>query len=170
MNRSSVLAAQHGCGFEQVLLETANAVARSSLADMKQAEYFKALLDEHRTQIKREFRDQASALVQCRDSREVRHLRQRLTETRHEQNELARLRHRLTARLPRMTSTIRHFDIVVTRKRACWRLEIPDFDMVFSNIDCRTDAELISRTIIAEVTGLPMTQIGVRTHLAGRPY
>jgi hypothetical protein len=163
MNRSSALAAEHGYAFGQKLLEAANAVARPSIADTKQAEYFKALLDEHLTQNKREIRDQASALAQCRDSREAHHLRQRLTETHREQNELDRLRHRRTARLPRMDSAIRHFDIVVTRKRACWRLEIPEFDVVLSNIDCRTDAELVSRTIIAEITGLPMTQIGVRT-------
>jgi hypothetical protein len=169
MYRSSASAAEHGFAFEQKLLDAVDAVGGSSVADIRQAEYFKALLDVHHAQLKREIRDQASALAQCRDTRELHHRRQRLTAAHREQHELDRLRHRLTARLPRMASVVRHFDIVVTRKRACWRLEIPEFNVVFSSIHCRTDAELVSRTIIADITGLPMNQIGVRTQLARRP-
>src|ERR1700752_2962826 len=135
-------------------------VACSSTADMRQAEYFKVLLDARHAQIVREIRHEAAALAQCQDGDDtgaVRHLRQRLADTYREQRELDRLRDSLRARLttyvPEMAKVIRYFDVVVTRRRACWRMEIPELNVVLANIDRRTDAEVVSRTIVAAITG-----------------
>jgi hypothetical protein len=184
MTRSPAYADDHEYAPEQKPLEAVDAdvhilhaithvVACPSIADMQQAEHFKVLLDERHAQIVREIRYKASALAQCQDGDDtgaVRHLRQRLADTYREQHEVDRLRNslhvRLTTDVPEMARVIRYFDVVVTRRRACWQMEIPELNVVLTNIDRRTDAEVVSRTIVAAITGLPMAGIGVRTRLA----
>jgi hypothetical protein len=150
-----------------------HAIVCSSIADMQQAEYFKVLLDERHAQIVREICYKAAVLAQYQDgddTGEACHLRQYLADTYREQRELNQLRNslhvRLTTGVPEMARVIRYFDVIATRRRACWRMEIPGLNVVLTNIDRRTDAEVVSRTIVAAITGLPTAEIGVRTRLA----
>ncbi len=150
---------------------------RSSIADMQQAKYFQALLDERHSQIYREICDKTAALAQSQasdDASAMRRLRQGLAATCREQVDLDRVRSSLRVRLAEdveeIASVIRLFEIVMTRRRAGWRMEIPEFDIVLTDIDSRTDAEVLSRSIIAAITGLPMAQIRVRSRLARQSY
>jgi hypothetical protein len=61
--------------------ETANIASYWSAAEMRQAEYFRAILDEQHAQIVREIADDSAALAHCQDTddtRGVRRLRRRL--------------------------------------------------------------------------------------------
>jgi hypothetical protein len=156
------------------------AIERKQLApdpDVQQAKYFQALLDERHSQILREICDRTAALAQSQVSdgtSAMRDLRRGLAATYRERVDLDRLRNSLRVRLagdvPQIAKVIRPFDIVLKRRRAGWRMEIPEFDIVLANIDSRTDAEVVSRTIIAAITGLPMAAIKVRSRLARRSY
>jgi hypothetical protein len=126
--------------------------------DMQQAMYFKALLDERHAQILREICDKTAALAQSRagkGTRAMRRLRQGLAAAYREQVDLDRLRNglrvHLTADVPEIDKVIRPFDIVITRRRAGWRIEIPEFGIVLTNADSRIDAEVVSRSIIAAI-------------------
>ena len=150
---------------------------RSSVPDMQQAKYFQALLDERHSQILREICDKTAALAQSQasdDTSAMRRLRQGLAATYREQVDLDRLRNslrvRLAANVPEIAGLVRPFEIVMTRRRAGWRMEIPEFDIVLTDIDSRTDAEVVSRSIISAITGLPMAQIRVRSRLARQSY
>jgi hypothetical protein len=127
-------------------------------ADLQQAMYFKALLDERHAQILHEICDKTAALAQSRGgkgTRAVRRLRQGLAAAYREQVDLDRLRDslrvHLTADVPEIDKAIRPFDIVITRRRAGWRIEIPEFGIVLTNADSRIDAEAVSRSIIAAI-------------------
>jgi hypothetical protein len=126
--------------------------------DMQQAMYFKALLDERYAQIVREIWDKTTALAQSRASNgtsAMRRLRRGLAAAYREQVDLDRLRNslrvHLSADVPEIANVIRPFDIVITRRRAGWRIEIPEFGIVLTNIDSRIDAEGVSRSIIAAI-------------------
>ena len=156
------------------------AIERKQLApdpDVQQARYFQSLLDERHSQILREICDSTAALAQSQVSDRtsaMRELRRGLAATYRERVDLDRLRNslrvRLAADVPQITKAIRPFDIVLTRRRAGWRMEILAFDIVLTNIDSRTDAEVVSRSIIAAITGLPMAAIKVRSRLARQSY
>src|SRR4029077_14298636 len=80
------------------------------------------------------------------------------------------LRLRLAADVAEIARVIRLFEIVMSRRRAGWQTEMPEFDIVLTDIDSRTDAEVVSRSIISAITGLPMAQIRVRCRLARQSY
>jgi hypothetical protein len=157
-----------------------NAIERRQLApdpDVQQAKYFQALLDERHSQVLREICDRTAALTQSQASdgtSAMHHVRRGLAATYREQVDLDRLRNslrvRLAADVPQIAKAIRPFDIVLTRRRAGWRMEIPEFDIVLTNIDSRTDAEVVSRSIIAAITGLRIAQVEVRSRLALQSY
>lgn len=127
--------------------------------DVQQAMYFKALLDERHAEILREIWDKTAALAQTRAGNGMsatrRRLRQGLAAAYREQVDLDRLRSglraHLTADVSEVAKVIRSFDIVITRRRAGWRIEIPELGIVLTNVDNRTDAEVISRSIIAAI-------------------
>jgi hypothetical protein len=153
------------------------AATRSSIADMQQAKYFQALLDERHSQIFREICDKTAALARSQasdDTSATRRLRQDLAATYREQVDLERvrdsLRVRLAADVAEIARAIRLFDTALTRRRAGWQTELPEFDIVLTDIDSRTDAEVVSRSIISAITGLPMAQIRVRCRLARQSY
>jgi hypothetical protein len=133
----------------------ANAVARrSSIVDMQQAKHFQALLEERHSHILREIHQQTAALVLGKaddDTGAMRRLRRDLAAIYREQVELDRLRHsvrvRLAADLQRIGTVDRCFEIVMIRRRTGWRMEIPEFDVVLGNIDSRTAAEVVGRSI-----------------------
>jgi hypothetical protein len=165
-------------GLDGHLLSAATEVAtRSSIADMQQAKYFQALLDERHSQIHREICDKTAALAQSQatdDASAMRRLRRGLAATCREQADLDRVRNslrvRLAADVAERARVTRHFEIVMTRRRAGWRMAIPEFDIVLTDIDSRTDAEAVSRSIISAITGLPTAQIRVRSRLARQSY
>jgi hypothetical protein len=148
--------------------ETANVAACSAAAEMRQVEYFKAILDEQHAQIVREIVDDSAALAQRQDTddmRGVRRLRRSLAHKHREEFELDRLREglqrRFTAEIPKQAKAIRYFEIVITRRRSCWRVQIPELDVVLTNIHRRADAEIMGQAYIAVITGTPMAEIAV---------
>jgi hypothetical protein len=150
---------------------------RSSIADTQQAKYFRALLDKRHSQIFREICNGTAALARSQasdDMSAMRRLRQDLAATYREQVDLERvrdsLRVRLAADVAEIARVIRLFEIVMTRRRAGWQTEMPEFVIVLTDIDSRTDAEVVSRSIISAITGLPMAQIRVRCRLARQSY
>lgn len=83
------------------MCETANVASYASAAEMRQVEYFKAMLDEQHAQIVREIVDDSAALAHCQDTgdmRGVRRLRRRLAHKYREEFELDRLREGLHRR------------------------------------------------------------------------
>jgi hypothetical protein len=146
-------------------------------ADVQQAKYFQTLLDERHSQILREIGDRTAALAQRQagdGTSAMCHLRRGLAAIYRERVDLDRLRNNLRVRLagdvPQIAKVIRPFDIVLTRRRAGWRMEIEEFDIVLTNIDSRIDAEVVSQLIIAAITGMPLADIKVRSRLARQSY
>jgi hypothetical protein len=135
--------------------------------DMQQAMYFKALLDERHAQILHEIWDKTTALAQSRagnGTSAMRRLRQGLAAAQREQADLDRLRNslrvHLTADVPETAEVIRPFDIVIARRRPGWRIEIPELGIVLTNVDSRTDAEAVSRSIIAAIADYRLLRSG----------
>jgi hypothetical protein len=148
--------------------ETANVASYWSAAEMRQAEYFSAILDEQHAQIVREIAYVSAALAHCQDTDDtsgVRRLRRRLAHKHREEFELDRLREglhrRFTAGINKQAKAIRYFEIVITRRRSCWRVQIPELDVVLTNIHRRADAEIMGQAYIAVITGTPMAEIAV---------
>lgn len=166
MSRSAATAANHG---------TSPALPRRtglpmSATDRKQAELFAELLGKHRKQVAQDMCSTTAAIAHHRDigdSLTSHRLRQTLQHMSRRQSELDQLcdqLHRRLAAAPReITEFPKHFDIIVTRRRAGWRLTIPRFNVTLANIDSRGEAETIGRSLIAAVTGFPPTGIVVRS-------
>lgn len=140
-----------------------------SAADRKQAELFTALLNDHRDRVAQDIAHTTAAAAHQRetgDTLAAQRLRQALQHMSRRRNELDRLCDQLHRRLNTtptdVTGSTRQFDIVVTRRRTGWRMEIPRFNVVLANIDSRAEAEEIGRSLIAAVTGFPAADIVVR--------
>lgn len=140
-----------------------------STADRRQAELFAALLADHRRQLGEDINSTTAAVAQYRhigDTLTSRRLRQSLQHLSRRRDELdllcAQVQLRLADRPHERTEATRQFDIVVTRRRVGWRLQIPRFNVALANIDSRAEAEAIGRSLIAAVTGIPVADIEVR--------
>lgn len=141
-----------------------------SAADRKQAELFAALLADHRSQLAEDVSSTTAAVAQYRDigdtltSRRLRQSLQHLSRRRDELDLLcAQVQQRLADRPRERAEAARRFDVVVTRRRVGWRLEIPRFNVALADIDSRAAAEAIGRSLIAAVTGFPAADIEVRS-------
>jgi hypothetical protein len=148
-----------------------------SVADMQQAKYFQELLDEHHSQTLREISDKTAALTLSQtgnDTSAKSRLQRELAVAYREQAELDRLcdslRMRLAADVVQVDNVNRPFEIVMTRRRAGWRMEIPEFDVVLVNIHSRAELEVVGRSIISAITGLPIAQIRVRSRLGRQAH
>ena len=133
-------------------------------AEMRQAEYYRAVLRERRAQVEDAIADQSAALAECRDVRGMRRLVERIAEKRKEQFELdcllRALERRFFPRRAKPPKPVRCFDIEISRRGSCWKLEIPEIAAV-AKASRRDGAEMVARAHIAAVIGIPIVEIGV---------
>jgi hypothetical protein len=132
---------------------------------MRQAEYYRAVLGERRTQIVDEIADQSAALAERPDVRGMRHLVETIADRRKEQFELDCLLRALERRFfpgrAKPPKPVRCFDIEVNRRGSWWKVNIPEIAAV-AKAGRREDVEMVARAHIAAVIGMPIVEIGVR--------
>jgi hypothetical protein len=140
-------------------------VALAQPAEMRQAEYYRAVLGERRAQVEDEIADQSAALAECRDARGMPRLVERIADKRKEQFELncllRALEHRFFPRRAAPPKPVRCFDIEISRRGSWWNVEIPEIAAV-AKAGHRDGAEMVARAHIAAVIGIPIIEIGVR--------
>ena len=139
-----------------------------SVAELRQAEYYKAVLDEQHGRLEEEIAVHFTALQTCQDNgdaREMRRLRQSIVEKRREQFEVDRLRqalqHRFFPSRAARDAPARCFDIEITRHGSGWRVQIPEINAV-TKVRRREHAEPIAREHIAVIINTPIAEVGVR--------
>ena len=138
------------------------------VGELRQAEYYRALLDQQRGRLEEEIADHAIALQTCQDNgevRKIRRLRQGIAEKRWEQFEVDCLRQALQRRFFPSQATrarpARWFDIDITRDGSWWRIRIPEIEAV-TKVRRREDVELMAREHIAVIIDAPITEVAVR--------
>jgi hypothetical protein len=140
-------------------------VALAQPAEMRQAEYYRAVLSERRAEVEDEIADQSAALAQRRDAPGMPRLVERIAENRKEQFELDRLLGALERRFfPRPETppkNVRCFDIEISRCGSWWNVEIPEIAAA-AKARRRDGAEMVARAYIAAVIGVPIVEVGVR--------
>ena len=143
----------------------AQVVALDQPAELRQAEYYKAMLDEQRGRLEDEIADHSTALQTSQNNGEVHKLRRIIAQKRREQFELDRLREALQTRFFPNQATrdgpARHFDIEITHDGAWWSVQIPEIDAV-TKVRRREDAELMAREHIAVTIYAPIAEVDVR--------
>jgi hypothetical protein len=149
----------------QVGRDTAQVVAMMPVAELRQAEYYKALLGEQRAHVEDEIRNCCVALAQTREQRKILRLRRQLLEKRREQFRLYCLHQALDRRFfPRTRSRSSHnicFDIDVSRYGSLWMIRIPEID-VLAKVSRREEAEMTAREHIAVSIGVPIADVAVQ--------
>ena len=145
----------------------ANAARPVSPAEMRQAEYYRTMLDEHRARLDEELAHHCVALAKHQengDSQPMRRLRQVIGHKRREQFELDCLLQALNDKFfpSRATQTrpVRYFAIEITPQARCCRVHIPEIDGGLK-IRSRGDAEMMAREHIAVNIGAPIAEIAV---------
>jgi hypothetical protein len=143
----------------------AQVVALVQPAELRQAEYYKAMLDKQRGRLEDEIAVHAVALKTCQNNGEVHNLRRIIAEKRREQFEVDRLRQALQDRFFPSPATrdgpARHFDIEITHDGAWWSVQIPEIEAV-TKVRRREDVELMAREHIAVIINAPIAAVGVR--------
>jgi hypothetical protein len=134
-------------------------------AEMRQAEYYRAVLEEWRGQVDDEIADHSAALAECHDVRGTRRVLESIAHKRMEQFELdcmlRALEDRFFGRRARSARPAHCFDIEISRHRCWWSVEIPEIDSVAKA--CQRDGvEMVARAHIAAVIGVPIAEIAVR--------
>jgi hypothetical protein len=149
----------------QVGRGTAQVVAMVPVAELRQAEYYKALLGEQRAHVEDEIRNCCVALAQTREQRKILRLRRQLLEKRREQFRLYCPHQALDRRfIPRKRSRSSHnvcFDIDVSRYGSLWMIRIPEID-VLAKVSRREEAEMTAREHIAVSIGVPIADVAVQ--------
>jgi hypothetical protein len=140
---------------------------------MRQAEYYKTVLDEHLARLDEDLTDHCVALAQHQESGQshaVRRLRQMIREKRREQFELdcllQALNHRFFPSLATRSRPLRRFDIDITPHGRCWRIRISEIDELIK-AGSRDQAEMLAREHIAVSIGTRIAEVAVRV-VAGR--
>jgi hypothetical protein len=138
------------------------------IGELRQAEYYRALLDQQRGRLEEKIADHVIALQTCQDNgevREIRRLRQRVAEKRREQFEVDCLRQALQRRFfPSQATRVgpaRWFDIDIARDGSWWRIWIPEIEAV-TKVRRREDVELMAREHIAVIINAPIAEVAVR--------
>lgn len=157
------------------VLETGALHTPMSDADRQQGELFAKLLAEYRLQITSDIRDTIAELTDhppAGDPIATRRLQRVLAQLCSDKFEIDRLSAGLQLRSAVPTTEnngfTRYFDIVIKRRRAGWRLEIPEFGVALAHIESRSEAEEVGKTVLSAITGLPINTIAVRPVLARR--
>src|ERR1700757_4738480 len=139
-------------------------VALVQPAEMRQAEYYRAMLGERRAQGDDEIADQSAALADP-DVRGMRRLVETIADKRKEQFELdcllTALERRFFPRRAKPPKPVRCFDIEVSHRGSLWKVNIPEIAAV-TKAGRRDDVEMVARAHIAAVIGIPIAEIGVR--------
>jgi hypothetical protein len=137
-------------------------------ADLRQAKYYKRVLDEQRAQVDEQIADHYVALAKFQasgDLRGIHRLSQTIRKKQREQFELHRLRgaleHRFFPARATQATPMRCFDIEITRDGARWRVYIPEIDGL-TKARHRGEAEMIAREHIALSLGKPIAEVAVQ--------
>ena len=137
-------------------------------AELRQAKYYMAVLDEQQARVDDKIAGYYVGLEQCPDSGDTRglqRLHQRLTEQRREQFEVDRIRRALQCRFfptrAALAKPSRCFDIEITRHGSWWMVQIPDIDGL-TKTRRRDDAEMTAREHIAVTIDAPIAEVAVR--------
>jgi sRNA-binding protein len=140
-------------------------VALVQPAEMRQAEYYRAMLGERRARVEDEIADQSAALAERPDVRGMRHLVETIADKRKEQFELdcllTALERRFFPRRAKPPKPVRCYDIEVTHRGSWWKVNIPEIAAV-TKAGRRDDVALVARAHIAALIGIPIAEIGVR--------
>jgi hypothetical protein len=143
----------------------ANIVPFARPAEIGQAEYFRAVLDEHWVQVGDEIAAHYLALANCESKREVHKLQLLIGHKRREQFELDCLRealeHRFFPTRPTRAGSVRCFDIDIIRDGSWWKIHIPQIDGS-TKTRRREDAEMIAREHISVIIDIPIAAVTVR--------
>jgi hypothetical protein len=141
---------------------------------MRQAEYYKTVLDEQRARLDGEIADHYVALGESQQSghsRGTRRVSQTIREKQREQFELECLREALKQRffptLATPVTPVRCFDIEISGNRPWWRVHIPEINDA-TKVRHRGEAEMMARELIALSTGTPIAEVAVR--VLGGPF
>ena len=136
-------------------------------ADMRQAEYYMALLDQQRAQVDEDIADRYMALAKSHangDLRGMRQVRKVIRQIQREQFALDCLRealeHRFFPALAAHASPAHCFDIEIARHRSWWRIHIPAINDL-TKARRRDDVEMSAREQIALSTGIPIVEVAV---------
>ena len=151
-----------------------NVVALVLPAEMHQAKYFKAVLDQQWAQIDSEIAREYAAVADCQRRGDVRGLQRRRRQIARmlcQQCELDRLRagldRRFFARRGTPPKPARCFDIALARRGSWWSVCIPELaESIYARR--RADAETMARACIAAIMGTSIAGIGVR--VVSEPY
>lgn len=151
-----------------------NVVALVLPAEMHQAKYFKAVLDQQWAQIDSEIAMEYAAVADCQrrgDVRGVQRRRRQIARMLCQQYELDRLRAGLDrgffARRGTPPKPVRCFDIAIARRGSWWSVRIPELDeSIYARR--RADAETMARAYIAAIMATSIAGIGVR--VVSEPY
>ncbi len=147
---------------------TDRVVPLADSADLRQAQYYRALLSELRAHVSDDIAQHYLALEQHEESQDRQgtyQVRQLIRERLQQQFELDCLFDALNQRffptLAAPSTPPSCFDIEMTRARSWWRVRIPELNDVV-NIRRRGQAEMAARKHIAANTGVPIAQVAVR--------
>jgi hypothetical protein len=137
-------------------------------ADMRQAEYYKTLLDQQRGQVDEDIADRYMALAKTHangDLRGMRQVRKMIRQIQREQFALDCLRTALEDRffptLAARASPAHRFDVEIARHRSGWRIHIPAISEL-TKARHRCDVEMRAREQIALNTGIPIIEVAVQ--------
>jgi hypothetical protein len=136
-------------------------------ADMRQAEYYKTLLDQQRGQVDEDIAHRYTVLATSQanaDLRGMRQVRKMIRQMQGEQFELdclrAALEHRFFPALAAPTSPAHCFDVEIAHHRSWWRIDIPAITEL-TRARHRGDVEMRAREQIALKTGIPIIEVAV---------
>jgi hypothetical protein len=135
---------------------------------VRQAEYYKTLLDQQRAQVGEDIADRYVALAKSQangDLRGMRQVRRMIRQVQREQFVLdclcEALEHRFFSTLAPHASPAQCFDVEIARHRSRWRIHIPAINEL-TNARNRGDVEMRAREQIALSTGIPIVEVSVR--------
>jgi hypothetical protein len=140
-------------------------VALVQPAEMRQAEYWRAVLEQRRAQVDDEIAEQSAALAACDGVRGIHRQMERITDKRIEEFELdcllRALEHRFFPGRAKPAEPVRCFDIEISRRGSWWSVQIPEVAGV-AKASRRGGAEMVARAHIAAVIGRPIAEIAVQ--------
>ena len=141
--------------------------------DIRQAQYYKTVLNEQRAHVDGEIADHYVALAKSQESgdlREMRRVTQTIQKKQREQFELDCLRealeHRFFPTLATRATPVRCFDIEIVRHGSWWRVHIPEINNV-AKARNRGEAEMMARQHVALSVGTPIAEVAVRVLVLG---
>jgi hypothetical protein len=145
-------------------------------ADVRQAEYYKTLLDQQRAQVDEDIADRYLAFAKSQangDLKGMRQVRKMIRQIQREQFVLDCLREALENRFfPTLAAhaspaqcfdveIARRFDVEIARHRSWWRIHIPAINEL-TKARHRGDVAMRAREQIALSTGIPIVEVSVQ--------